>query len=206
MRVELLSAPGCPNAAAAKTAVSDCLTALGIDVPIIERVGSSASPTVLIDGVDVMRPDDGTPEGDACRCIPDGATDSGRPAKGADMTNDLMRGAVRLLARGAPVTAARNRRGGRRGCCGSRQRACGPGHRIRRQAPHRRMGSHSHSDAAHIHCRRPSVLHLVRRGHPDVPGDHRQPRPGRVTLSHNGWGRPLLTPSTHRMGLRTCPR
>jgi len=67
MRVELLSAPGCPNAAAAKTAVSDCLTALGIDVPIIERVGSYASPTVLIDGIDVMRPDEGTPEGDACR-------------------------------------------------------------------------------------------------------------------------------------------
>ena len=67
MRVELLSAPGCPNAAAAKTAVSDCLTALGIDVPILERVGAYPSPTVLIDGIDVMRPDDGAPEGDACR-------------------------------------------------------------------------------------------------------------------------------------------
>ena len=38
-----------------------------VDVPIIERVGSYASPTVLIDGIDVMRPDEGTPEGDACR-------------------------------------------------------------------------------------------------------------------------------------------
>ena len=67
MLVELLSAPGCPNAAAAKTAVSDCLTALGIDVRIIERVGSYPSPTVLIGGIDVMRPDDGAPEDDACR-------------------------------------------------------------------------------------------------------------------------------------------
>lgn len=67
MRVELLSAPGCPNVAAAKTTVSDCLTALGMDVPIIERVGSYSSPTVLIDGVDVMRPGDATPAGDACR-------------------------------------------------------------------------------------------------------------------------------------------
>lgn len=67
MRVELLSAPGCPNVAAAKTTVSDCLTALGMDVPIIERVGSYQSPTVLIDGIDVMRPDEEMPEADACR-------------------------------------------------------------------------------------------------------------------------------------------
>ena len=67
MLVELLSAPGCPHAGAAKTALSDCLTALGIDVPIIERVGAYPSPTVLIDGIDVMRPGDGAQEGDACR-------------------------------------------------------------------------------------------------------------------------------------------
>lgn len=67
MRVELLSAPGCRNVAAARAMVADCLTALGIDMPIIERVGSYPSPTVLIDGVDVMRPDGPTPEADACR-------------------------------------------------------------------------------------------------------------------------------------------
>jgi hypothetical protein len=37
MRVELLTSPGCPNAADAKTTVADCLTALEIDIPIIER-------------------------------------------------------------------------------------------------------------------------------------------------------------------------
>jgi hypothetical protein len=67
MRVELLTSRGCPNAAAARAAVTECLTALGIDVPIIERVGRYPSPTVLVDGVDVMRPDGETPEGDACR-------------------------------------------------------------------------------------------------------------------------------------------
>lgn len=55
MRIELLTSPGCPNAGAAKEMVADCLSALGIDVAIIDRVGHFPSPTVLIDGVDVMR-------------------------------------------------------------------------------------------------------------------------------------------------------
>jgi hypothetical protein len=65
--IELLSVPGCPNAAAARATVADCLVALGIDAPIIERIGHYASPTVLIDGVDVMRGGSGAPVGDACR-------------------------------------------------------------------------------------------------------------------------------------------
>lgn len=67
MRIELFTSPGCPNAAAAKKTVTECLTALGIDASIIERVGRYPSPTVLVEGVDVMRPDDGTSIGDACR-------------------------------------------------------------------------------------------------------------------------------------------
>ena len=67
MRIELLSSPGCRNAAAAKETLTDCLSTLGIDVPIIDRVGRYPSPTVLVDGVDVMRPDAGAPIGDACR-------------------------------------------------------------------------------------------------------------------------------------------
>lgn len=67
MRIELFTSPGCPNAAAAKKTVTECLTALGIDAPIIERVGRYPSPTVLVEGVDVMRPDDGASIGDACR-------------------------------------------------------------------------------------------------------------------------------------------
>ncbi|MDP7739491.1 alkylmercury lyase [Mycobacterium paragordonae] len=67
MRIEVLSSPGCRNAAAAKETIIDCLSTLGIDVPIIDRVGRYPSPTVLVDGVDVMRPDSGVPIGDACR-------------------------------------------------------------------------------------------------------------------------------------------
>jgi hypothetical protein len=67
MRIELLTSPGCPNATAAKKAVADCLTALGIDAPIVERVGRYPSPTVLVDGIDVMCPGGGAPLGDVCR-------------------------------------------------------------------------------------------------------------------------------------------
>jgi hypothetical protein len=67
MRIELLTAPGCPHAAQARQVIDDCLTSLGLDVPIIDRVGRYPSPTVLVDGVDVMRPDAAAPIGDACR-------------------------------------------------------------------------------------------------------------------------------------------
>ena len=67
MRIELLSAPGCPHAAAAKQTITDGLAALGIDVPIIDRVGRYPSPTILVEGVDVMRPGAAAPIADACR-------------------------------------------------------------------------------------------------------------------------------------------
>jgi hypothetical protein len=67
VRIELLTAPGCPNAAAARATIAGCLSTLGIYAPIIEHVGRYPSPTVLVDGVDVMRPKTGTWIGDACR-------------------------------------------------------------------------------------------------------------------------------------------
>jgi hypothetical protein len=67
MRIELFTLPRCPNAVTARTVVTECLAAVGIDVPIIERVGRYPSPTVLVDGIDVMRPDEGARAGDACR-------------------------------------------------------------------------------------------------------------------------------------------
>ena len=33
-----------------------CLIALGIPEPVLVRVGDGPSPTVLVDGIDVMRP------------------------------------------------------------------------------------------------------------------------------------------------------
>jgi hypothetical protein len=67
VRIELLTSPGCPHAVAARETVTDCLTTLGMDVPIINRVGRYPSPTVLVDGIDVMRPEAAAPIGDACR-------------------------------------------------------------------------------------------------------------------------------------------
>lgn len=67
MRVELLREAGCPNAAAARRTVEDCLRRLGVAVPIVETVGPCASPTVLVDGRDVLgRTAGGQPTG-ACR-------------------------------------------------------------------------------------------------------------------------------------------
>jgi hypothetical protein len=67
VRIELLTSPGCPNAAAAKEVITTTLTVLRVDASIIDRVGPYPSPTVLIDGVDVMRPESGAPEGELCR-------------------------------------------------------------------------------------------------------------------------------------------
>jgi hypothetical protein len=67
MRIELLTAPDCPHAAPARQVITDCLTSLSLDVPIIDRVGRYPSPTILVNGVDVMRPEAAAPVSDACR-------------------------------------------------------------------------------------------------------------------------------------------
>lgn len=67
MRVELLQVPDCPNAAAARRVVQDCLARIGATVPIEETVGPFPSPTVLVDGHDVMGGPGGRPADGACR-------------------------------------------------------------------------------------------------------------------------------------------
>jgi hypothetical protein len=67
MDVELLLAPECPNAAAARALLTACLHRLGLDVRVRERVGDYPSPTILVDGVDVMRAQRGAPSIQACR-------------------------------------------------------------------------------------------------------------------------------------------
>ncbi|PEG38777.1 alkylmercury lyase [Mycolicibacterium agri] len=55
MRVELLTSPGCPHAASVRRMLEQCLSEIGASHDaLIERVGSYSSPTVLIDGTDVM--------------------------------------------------------------------------------------------------------------------------------------------------------
>jgi hypothetical protein len=67
MRVELLYRPGCRSAPAVHRLVQDCLVVLAIPTSLRVRVGAYASPTVLIDGADVMNPTRGVPVGHACR-------------------------------------------------------------------------------------------------------------------------------------------
>jgi hypothetical protein len=54
MTIELLQVPGCPNVAGARQTLESCLQQLGLDLPIAERVGDFPSPSILVDGVDVM--------------------------------------------------------------------------------------------------------------------------------------------------------
>jgi hypothetical protein len=65
VRVEFLQVPGCPNAEAARGLLHVCLSALSLDIIVTERVGRFPSPTVRVNGMDVM----GTPSssGGSCR-------------------------------------------------------------------------------------------------------------------------------------------
>jgi len=86
MRIKLLTSPGCPNADTTRKILTDCLTSLGIDEPITDRVGQYASPTILIGGVDVMRPAAKSATGDACRLdlpTPQDILDALRPSRAA---------------------------------------------------------------------------------------------------------------------------
>lgn len=66
VRVEHLSSPGCPNAAASRDLLVECLAALGVAESVIERIGAFPSPSVRVVGIDVMRP--GQPlTGECCR-------------------------------------------------------------------------------------------------------------------------------------------
>src|SRR3954451_1050229 len=67
MRVELLHHAGCRWAPAAHQLVRECLIALGLPDAVLVRVGDYPSPTVLVNGTDVMRPAAGLTEPSACR-------------------------------------------------------------------------------------------------------------------------------------------
>ena len=104
MRIELLISPGCPNADAARRVIADCLANLGIDVLVIDRVGQYRSPTVLVDGVDVMRPAAGVPSGDMCRLdlpTPQRILDALRAHRPPD--SDQAAGAPQSVASTAPA-------------------------------------------------------------------------------------------------------
>jgi hypothetical protein len=54
MTVEILYFEGCPHAAATVAMVRRCLARLVLEVAVVERVGNFPSPTVRVDGRDVM--------------------------------------------------------------------------------------------------------------------------------------------------------
>lgn len=54
MRIELLHVPDCPNVAEARRLLESCLRDLRIDAGIEQRETEWPSPTILIDGEDVM--------------------------------------------------------------------------------------------------------------------------------------------------------
>jgi hypothetical protein len=54
LTVQLLHTEGCPYVEAARTALHAALVRRGLTVDVDERVGAFASPTVLVDGVDVL--------------------------------------------------------------------------------------------------------------------------------------------------------
>lgn len=54
MKIELLFFRGCPNAEAARALLYKCIAAVGACCPVEEREGDYASPSILIDGEDVM--------------------------------------------------------------------------------------------------------------------------------------------------------
>jgi hypothetical protein len=74
VRVELLHHPGCRSAPAVYRLVQDCLTVLAIPTDVHVRVGAYPSPTVRIDGTDVVDPSR------AWAHVPTRRADPGRPA------------------------------------------------------------------------------------------------------------------------------
>lgn len=52
--IELLHTPGCANVDEARSLLRRCLAELRLDVPFQERQGDFASPTILVNGIDVM--------------------------------------------------------------------------------------------------------------------------------------------------------
>jgi hypothetical protein len=52
--VELLLVPDCPNAGRARSVLVESLHEVGLRIDVIERVGAYPSPSVLINGADVM--------------------------------------------------------------------------------------------------------------------------------------------------------
>jgi hypothetical protein len=54
LKIEILSVPDCPNLVPARELLQICLDRLGLQAEVTERVGDFPSPTILVNGIDVM--------------------------------------------------------------------------------------------------------------------------------------------------------
>ena len=63
--IELWHVPDCPLIDQVRTTLQECLLATDIDVPVRERQGAYPSPTLVINGVDVVT---GTTPADGMCC------------------------------------------------------------------------------------------------------------------------------------------
>lgn len=54
MKIELLHVPGCPYVANARRLLQECLAELKITAHVEEHQGAYPSPTILLDGRDMM--------------------------------------------------------------------------------------------------------------------------------------------------------
>jgi hypothetical protein len=64
MKIELLHVSDCPNVDAARALLRECLIELHLNVTIEEKEGAYPSPTILVDGIDVM----GAPASQVAAC------------------------------------------------------------------------------------------------------------------------------------------
>jgi hypothetical protein len=53
-RIEILHSPDCPQVDQTRALLRTCLAELQLETPIQDREGDFPSPTILVDGVDVM--------------------------------------------------------------------------------------------------------------------------------------------------------
>jgi hypothetical protein len=65
VRIEVMVVAGCPHAAEALAAVRRCIARLGLDVAVIESQGDHPSPSVRVNGRDIMG--EAVTAGPACR-------------------------------------------------------------------------------------------------------------------------------------------
>ncbi len=63
----MLHHSGCRSAQATHDLLQECLTTLAVAAPVLVRIGDCPSPTVLINGIDVMGAAPEQLTGNACR-------------------------------------------------------------------------------------------------------------------------------------------